>query len=150
MKQIMFKAELEAEAEKGDLASLCRLMEARLTPMMLANSKEEQVVAFNHLFRRTIINAGIKDSPALTKHLLLEILSIQCLLMYRIGTHTSREIDQADRMTNVGYGNLPYDIMTDYLPRLSKLQEEVKQTLKAIASLDKKKPKPHVPQEGKC
>lgn len=143
-----FENLLKKAADKGDLSALCQHLESRLDPMVGLNGVGH-AIPFNRLFRTAVINAGKKNAKQLNKELLLEMLSIQSLLLYRATTYTTQEIDKWDRSIDYSYGKLPYDLLTDYIPRISKLQEEVQSTLKAIAALDRKQPSDHVPQAVK-
>lgn len=149
MSQKVFRVELEEAAEAGDLAEVCRLLERRLDPMVLLNGKDH-AVPFNRLYRKALIKAGENDSRALTKHLILEILSIQALLLFRVGLHTRQEIDNWDKVTDNSYGSLPDVVVAEDLPRLSKLQQEVQATLKALNTIEKDMPPDgsHQPKPG--
>ncbi len=123
-KPTRFNLMLEA-AERGDIEAVFKIAEAGPCPMA------DEPDAMKAL--RVALDKLSENPPELVETLFTRMLVLQGWLMIRCQRHIERAIADSDQ--RYGASDLPHDICETWMPRLSRLQAEVRETSKAMASV---------------
>jgi hypothetical protein len=81
---------------------------------------------YQRSLRQALENAADTDPAAAVRFLLNRILSFDATLMIRAQHIVKRELDRYDSAAPQNDGNFPDHIVTEWLPRIERLQSEVK------------------------
>ena len=123
-KPTRFNLMLEA-AERGDIEAVFKIAEAGPCPMA------DEPDAMKAL--RVALDKLSENPSELVETLFTRMLVLQGVLMIRCQRHIERAIADSDQ--RYGASDLPHDICDVWMPRLSRLQVEVRETSKAMASV---------------
>jgi len=123
------KGLLEEAAEQGDVSAVLRYLERYES---WAPEPPDCDRGFNYL--KTAIEKVRQDTPQrLVKDALSRLVAFQTYLMIRYQTLVQRHIRKYDAENPGNCGNLPQPLTVDWLPRLSRIQREVKDSARALA-----------------
>jgi len=116
-------------AEQGDVSMVLRYLEHYES---WAPEPPDCEKGFRYL--KMAIETVRQDSPQrLVKDALSRLLAFQTFLMIRYQTFVQRTIRKFDAENPGNCGNLPQSLTTEWLPRLSRIQREVKDSARALA-----------------
>lgn len=118
---------MHSAAEKGDIDGIIAALDE--SPMPCADQ-----VAFMRELRAGLDKLAADDPQKLVEYTFSKMLSFQAFLLLRAQRFADDAIRECDR-SHPRIGDLPESVVTEWMPRISRLQTEVRETARSLAAL---------------
>lgn len=134
-KQLTFSEQVAMAVENGDRQRVAELYREHRSPRLAYSGYREHLSA--EILDASNV-AAQKDPQKFQRDILLEVLSVQSMLLHRVGESIKIAIQEHDQLDGGGmpWGWLPPKVAEEMLPRYGRVASEVAGTIKLLRKLE--------------